>query len=217
MSGRLVSQTENMRRNASALSQPAAGTLLSDSINKKRGPAALIEVLLTRGLHPDGMGEIFKLSREDAGAIRACGYTARAGRWGSVWRCPPLPDELVRGTHFFYLSDAVFRRFGYGPGEWRPKRASFHAIAPIDPLTRDERRIIGLLQRAPGHRLTRRQLQQRLSRRIPTWYLDRMLANPSLLGRTTTDGGWIYPFSRAELEVVRRRERDRRLTPVRSI
>jgi hypothetical protein len=188
---------------------------MADSIKKPQGPAALIDVFLNRGVRPDGMGEVFNLSREDARAIRACGYTARGGRFGRVWRCPPLPNELVRGTFFRYLSDAVVLRYGYGPGEWHPKRAAFRPIAPIDPLTRDERRIIGLLQRAPERRLTRRQLQLRLSRRIPTWYLDHMLTDLSALGKTTTDDRWIYPYSRAELEAIRRRERERRLKPIR--
>jgi hypothetical protein len=190
---------------------------MADSIRKSQGPAALIEVLRTRGLRPDGMGEVFNLSREDARAIRACGYTARGGCYGRVWRCPPLPADLVGGTFLWYLSDAIVRRYGYGLGDWHPKRAVFRPVAPPDPLSKPEKRIIGLLHRAPLQGRTRRQLQQRLSRNIPTWYLDRLLANLTALGRITTDAGGIYPYSRTELEAIRRRERERRLTPIRSI
>lgn len=207
---RSFSQTESMRRSASALSQSTTAPLSSDWTNKKGGPTALIEIFLTRGRHPDGLGELFNLTRGEARAIRACGYTARAGRYGRVWRCPALPDELVRGTFLWYLSDAIVLPYGHGPGQWHPKRAAYRPVAPPDPLSKPEKRIVSLLHRAPNQCRTRRQLQQRLSRRIPTRYLDHMLDCLTALQRITADEGWIYPYSRAELEAIRRREREHR-------
>jgi hypothetical protein len=62
----------------------------------------LTEVLFRFGITPDGLGEV-RLSRDEAAAIRACGWTARADH-AHPWRCPPLPDQLVYGTCLEHLS-----------------------------------------------------------------------------------------------------------------
>lgn len=194
--------------------QPLAPLGIDDSTKKKQGPEALIEAFRGPVRPPDGLGEIHNLSDAEARAIRACGYKARGGRYGRVWYCPPLPDELVWNTEFAHLSDLVSRSFGYRPWEWHPKRAEFRPIAPIDPLSKEENRIIRLLQNAPDHRLTRRDLQHYLSRKISTTILDHMLDRLTAIDRIAKDHvGWIYPCGRAELESIRRRERERRLTP----
>ena len=85
--------------------------------------SALVKVLFERGLHPDRLGEIHTLPDADARAIRdEAGYSAVANR---VWRCPPLPDALVRGTMWEHLSDALSRVFGHRHelAEWRPYRS----------------------------------------------------------------------------------------------
>lgn len=85
----------------------------------------------------------------------------------------------------------------------------------IDPLSKPEKQIIRSLQNAPNNRRKRRDLQHYLSRKISTTFLDYMLARLTALNRITKDDeGWIYPYSRAELESIRRRERERRLTPI---
>jgi hypothetical protein len=87
------------------------------------GRSALVRVLFERGLHPDRLGEIPHLSYADARAIRDAGYTALANQ--RVWRCPPLPDELVFGTMWDHLSDARDRAYGYriDLAEWHPYRS----------------------------------------------------------------------------------------------
>ena len=72
-------------------------------------------------------------------------------------------------------------------------------------VTGSYREIIDLLSNATDQRLTRRQVQQRVSRRIPTWYLDRMLGHLLALDRITVEGEWIY--DRVELD-RRRQARD---------
>jgi hypothetical protein len=172
----------------------------------------LIEFLLTLRPIPDALGE-FIPSNKQAAQIRRCGFNARAGRRFLI---PRLPDELVWFNELAQLSNQT-DPFWY-PAGWKPIRAAIRYIAPIDLLTKEENRIIGLLQNAPDHRRTRRDLQHYLSRKIPTWFLDRMLARLTELNRITKDDeGWIYPHSRAELESMRRRERERRLTPIYSI
>lgn len=184
-----------------------------DSNEKHNGPAALIEAFRGPVRPPDGLGEIHNLSRAEARALRACGYKARAGCYGRVWYCPPLPDELVWKTEFAHLSDALSRSFGYRPWEWRPKRAEFRPVLPIDPLSGHQHRIVRMIRNADQHRLTRRQLQTRVSRWANGWYLDHMLDGLTALKRITLDDGHYYPYSRTELESIRRRARESRLTP----
>jgi hypothetical protein len=162
-----------------------------DSV-KRQGPEALIEAFRKHGVCPDGLGELHNLSHPVAQAIRACGYKARAGRYGRVWRCPELPDELVRWTEFAHLSDALPRAYGNRSGEWRPKRAEFHPVFPKDPLSKQQYRLIRMIRNASGRRLTRRQLQTRVSRWASARYLDRMLKILHTLGAVTVRVGWIY-------------------------
>jgi hypothetical protein len=156
------------------------------------GPAALIETFRKYGVCPDGQGELHNLSHPVARAIRACGYKARAGRYGRMWRCPVLPDQLVGGTEFDYLSDAFPRSFGQRPGEWHPKRAQFHRVFPKDPLSKHEHRLVRMIRNASNRRLTRRQLQTRVSRWANAWYLDQMLVGLRTLGAVTVRDGWIH-------------------------
>jgi hypothetical protein len=170
--------------------QPPAA-LASDPIKKRQGPEALIEAFRELVRPPDGMGEIHNLSRAEARALRACGYKARAGCYGRVWRCPALPDELVRWTEFDHLSDALSRAYGNRPGEWRPKRAEFRPVFPKDPLSDHQHRLIRMIRNAASRRLTRRQLQTRVSRWANAWYLDYMLEGLRTLGAVTMRDGWI--------------------------
>jgi hypothetical protein len=141
----------------------------------QRGPEALIEIFRDYGLIPDPLGEIPCISPSQAALIRSCGYTARAGL---TWRCPHLPDEVVRGYRLFeHLSNAewIVRRWGHGPGEWHPKRAEFREILPIDPLDRFDERVMELLGKAPGQRLPKSVLQRKLWR-LPGRFLNHKLS-----------------------------------------
>jgi hypothetical protein len=164
--------------------------LVPESI-KRQGPEALIEAFRKHGVCPDGLGDLHNLSHPVARALRACGYKARAGCYGGVWRCPPLPDELVRWTEFYHLSDALPRAYGYRLGEWNPKRAQFRPVFPKDPLSKHQHRLIRMIRGAANRRLTRRQLQTRVSRWANAWYLDHMLNILESLGRIKVQDGWI--------------------------
>ena len=152
-------------------------------------------------------------STKEALEIRRCGFQSRAGR---VFLIPRLPEELVYFTELHYLSDRV-DPFWY-PADWKPKRSAIRPIPqPMDPLSKEEQRIIRLLQNAPEGRLRRHDLQCRLSRRISTRYLDHMLDQLTAADHMCSVDGWVYPYSRAKLELIRRRERERRLTPIYAI
>ena len=94
-----------------------------DMLNPPRpssGPdyARLIEVLMSLRQSLDAESGETTLTSEEAASIRACGFSARAGRW----RCPLLPDDLVWHLPVLrMLSDL------YGPetrgGQWHPRRA----------------------------------------------------------------------------------------------
>jgi len=163
---------------------------MSDSIKKRHGPEALIEAF--RGLvrPPDGLGEIHNLSRSEARAIRACGYKAPAACYGRVWRCPELPDELVRWTEFFYLSDVLSRVYGYRPGEWHPKRAALLPIpAPREDQGKPEKRLLASVHKA--HRVRKCELQRK------HWRLSAAIFNHTLKllverSRVNVAGGWVY-------------------------
>jgi hypothetical protein len=86
----------------------------------KGTPQALLLALQTYGIVPDGLGEFPSISYAQAAAIRAVGYTANGGR---TWRCPILPDDLVRDTVYAHLSDALERSYGNMVGEWRRYRS----------------------------------------------------------------------------------------------
>jgi hypothetical protein len=164
----------------------------------------LIEVLkrLRHDLDPES-GETI-LTTEEAARIRACGFAARAG----LWRCPLLPDNLIWWIPVLRLLSDL-----YGPetrNRWHPKRAAIRTIKPLDPITDHEQSILDLLGRAAGHHLTRRQLQQRVSRRFPTRYLDRMLHHLGALDRIVHEGDWLYPCSRSDFDAMQRHARDPR-------
>jgi hypothetical protein len=180
---------------------------------RSAGPdyAKLVEVLTTLRQYLDSESGETVLTSEEAARIRACGFAARAG----LWRCPLLPDHLVCfRPGLFLLSDR------YGPetrgNRWHPKRAAvLPVVTPPDPVWSHEKGILDLLEMQPNHRLTRRQLQQRVSRRFPTWYLDRMLEHLVALDIITVDSGSIYPYSHAEFDARQRQAHEpRRLVPV---
>ncbi len=168
---------------------------------------ALIEVLLNDVRHlPDGLGETI-LNPAEAAKIRACGWTAYAGR---MWYCPLLPDEIVWNTPLQHLSDAIVRNWGDGSGAWHPRRATFHEVSPIDPLSKREHQIINLLLRSRNGCLSRRELFQRISRWADARYLDHLLSRLTSEDRVTAQGSLIYPYSRSEFEARQRKAREPR-------
>ncbi|HZT32544.1 MAG TPA: DNA/RNA-binding winged helix domain-containing protein [Bryobacteraceae bacterium] len=156
---------------------------------------ALAEVLMRLRNIPDGLGETV-LSSEEAAQIRRCGFQARAG---CTWRCPPLPDELVRWNPLLHhLSDAIDPLSRFSP--WHPRRAASRRIADIYPLMRIERKVIEHVRRPP-YRLPRRRLQQKMWR-LPASFFNHMLNRMIAEDRITQQDGWLYPYSRAEFERV---------------
>jgi len=170
--------------------------------------STLVDVLIDLRQIPDAAGETVLDSRE-AARIRSCGFVARKG----LWRCPLIPPEfLLPGLwHLAADIDPATR-----PVVWHPKRAACRQISSIDPLSKREHQLIRLIRKAPGGRLTRRQLQQRVSRRIWTRLLDHMLKQLAAQDYiTVTPEGWIYPFGRAEFDTLERQAREpRRPTPL---
>jgi hypothetical protein len=172
--------------------------------------AGLIEILLNHRPIPDPLGEL-RPSPKEAAKIRRCGFHARARR---LFLIPRLPEELVWFTELSHLSDRI-DPFWY-PAGWKRERAAAIPLVSIDPLSRRERQILGLLRNAPDNRRTRTQLLQSTSRWASADRLDRMLGHLAALDRITMDDdGWIYPYSPRELEAIRRRARERRLKPIR--
>ena len=163
--------------------------------------SALVDVLLELHQVPDGAGETILDSRE-AARIRSCGFAARKG----LWRCPPIPPEFLVPVlgHLASDIDPATR-----PVVWHPKRAACRQISRIDPLSNREHQLIRLIRSAPDGRLTRRQLQQRVSRRISTRLLDHMLLRLRAQDYiSVTSEGWIYPFGRAEFESFEQQARE---------
>src|SRR5215469_1580471 len=193
-----VTFRESGKANSPAPPQPPPGPDYS----------ALVDALLDLGKIPDEAGETVLDSRE-AARIRSCGFVARKG----LWRCPLIPPEFLLPVlaHLASDIDPATR-----PVVWHPKRAEFRQISTIDPLSKRENQLIRLIRKAPDGRLTRRQLQQRVSRRIWTRLLDHMLKHLAEQHYiTVTPDGWIYPFGRAEFDALERQAREpRRPTPL---
>jgi hypothetical protein len=138
---------------------------------------------LRRGL--DSLGETV-LSRVEAKKIRACGFEARAG---CIWRCPLLPDWLVRDYPTLQPCsdelDPVCR-----PRAWNPQRARpIHRYVP-SPIGAIEAKILRLVRMAPDQRLAKRSVQQRLSR-LPATILNHVLRALSLRGYLQWRNGWL--------------------------
>ena len=205
--GVCLAQNEGMSPALPLLRNQPPAALVSVSIKKRQGPEALIEAFRSFVRPPDGLGEIHNLSRAEARALRACGYKARAGCYGRVWRCPTLPDQLVGGTEFFHLSDALPHAYGHKPGEWHPKRAEFRPMFPKDPLSKHQHRLMRMIRNAEQRRLTRRQLQTRVSRWARARYLDHMLNGLRATGVVTVRDGWIYALQRSSGQAVARTDR----------
>ncbi len=168
----------------------------------------LVETLTSLGTIPDGLGET-TLSYDEAAQIRACGIHARAG---STWRCPPLPDELVSWNPLLcHLSDAVDP--GWRPEGWKAKRAPVRHKSSLSPQWGIEAQFLETLQRAPGGRLQKRPLQQKLWR-LPARFFNHILNRLIAEDRVTEHNGWLYPWRRREFEFVQRKARQRRLRPI---
>ena len=108
-------------------------------------------------------------------ASRRTGWSARAG----LWRCPAIPWEFVAlYPPLRHLSDDLDPACRSMP--WHPKRAVFHRLGPADPLSTLGHQLLGLLRSAPDGGLTRRQLQQRVSRPFPRACLTTASANSGM-------------------------------------
>jgi hypothetical protein len=119
---------------------------------------------------PDNFGEI-SINADEALQLRRLGWSARAG----TWRAPLIPWQFIAPYRSLWiLDDAIDPASRSVP--WHPKRAVFHRLGPVDPLSTLDHRLLGLLRSVPDGGLTRRQLQQRVSRRISTRLLDYRLS-----------------------------------------
>jgi hypothetical protein len=147
---------------------------------------------------PDGMGELIPCAQE-AAAIRRCGFDARPGR---LFRCPPLPDELVGGSPLLgHLSDAIDPASRFAA--WHPKRAAVVGTAHLDPLSKTDRLLLAALERAPDQRLRKIDVQRKFWR-IPASMLHPILDRLIAQDRITIADDWLYPLSRAEFEAKQR-------------
>ena len=134
----------------------------------------------------DHLGETI-LTRTEARRIRAYGFEAVAGR---KWRCPLLPDALVRDNPLFeHLS--VSYSPSWRPRAWNPKRAQpLHRYRP-PALTTIEQRMLNLLRRAARGQLSKRRLQQRLWR-LPAKFLNHMIRSLASKGYLQWQGSHIW-------------------------
>jgi hypothetical protein len=149
---------------------------------------ALINVIASLRSLPDHLGET-RIDRKESARIRACGFTARAG----LWRCPALPDEQIWWGTLWHLSDKIHHQYGNTrqgkDGYWHRNRSRPVSIAPIDPLSKFDRRFLNLLQRRGPMR--RREMQRRL------WRIPASIFNP-VLSRLIAEGyiepadEWVY-------------------------
>lgn len=158
--------------------------------------AALVDVLTRLYNVPDGLGEC-TLRPEEAAAIRRCGFAARAG---TIWRCPPLPDELVCWNPLLrHLSDAVdpLNR----PAGWKPKRAPSRLIRQFHPIHKVECKIMAHLGKEPYY-MSKRRLQQKMWR-YPARFFNRTISRMIADNTITMYQGYLFPYSRqAFAEVV---------------
>jgi hypothetical protein len=179
-----------------------------DEIPRNGNYQALAELFFTGECTvPDGMGELIPCA-EEAAAIRRCGFDARPGR---LFRCPPLPDELVGGSRLLgHLSDSIDPASRFAP--WHPKRASALGTAHLDQLSRTDRLLLAALKRAPDQRMRKTDLQRKFWR-IPASMFHPMLDRLVALDRITIEDDWIYPITRAEFEVKQREARERERRP----
>jgi hypothetical protein len=156
---------------------------------------------------PDGMGELIPCA-EEAAAIRRCGFDARPGL---IFRCPPLPDELVGGSRLLgHLSDSIDPASRFAT--WHPKRAAAAGTAHLDPLSRTDRLLLTALKRAPDQRMRKTDLQRKFWR-IPASMFHPMLDRLVAQDRITIEDNWIYPIGRAEFEAKQREARERERRP----
>jgi hypothetical protein len=170
---------------------------------------ALVEVLTGLYQIPDGLGETI-LRPEEAAAIRACGFGARAG---SVWRCPLLPDALVCWNPLLrHLSDAIdpYSR----QGEWKPKRAPARLVSEFRPIDKVESKILRHLSRKPPYCMSKRHLQQRMWR-YSAKFFNRILNHMLARGRITLYQGLLYPYSAEDFAYLLNKQEEERRAPKR--
>jgi hypothetical protein len=118
-----------------------------------------------------------------------------------------LPDDLVWGTALDHLSDAIDPN--WRPAGWNPKRARPAHVCSESWI---EEKMLKLLARAPDHRLTRTRLQQGLWR-IPARFFHHALGRLIERDRVAAHEGWLYPYSRAELDSIQREAQERYRRP----
>jgi hypothetical protein len=147
--------------------------------------AALVDILIDLQ-PPDNAGEIV-INAEEAARLRAAGWSARKG----PWRSPTIPPEfLALYPPLWHLRDDIDP--ASRPILWHPKRATF--IRPqisSDYLSRRERQLLCLIVR--NGRLSRTQLQQRVSYLVPVSIFNFLLQRLLTQQVITINDGWIYP------------------------
>lgn len=178
----------------SALHTPNQGTIQATvrGINGAEPQAnyvALVEVLERLYRIPDGLGETI-LNYDEAAAIRACGFGARAQ---CTWRCPALPNSLVEWHPLLHhLSDAI-DSLSHAAG-WKQKRAPSRHAGRAYPLARIEQKIMAHLTKQPYY-LSKRRLQQQMWR-YPATFFNRTISRMIRQDRITLHEGVLFPYSR---------------------
>ena len=191
-----MNRIQSARFTAKTLDAPR-NEIAIQSCARRSGPdfEVLVDILWNLRQPLDQAGETI-LTSEEATAIRACGIEARKGRWC----CPPLPSSIVGPNwKLSHLADDI--EPAMRPVPWREKRAAIRSIASIDPLTKSERRLIRLLQKATGNCLDRRTLKRALWRhgaRYVDFTIDRLLTTDYI----TEYAGLLYPLSRDSLQAL---------------
>jgi hypothetical protein len=126
------------------------------------------------------------VTRPEAKKIRDLGFNARAG---CKWCCPLLPNLLVRDNPMLKHLSVEMDEF-WRPRDWNPQRAR-----PIDryapsPIGAIGEKILRLVRMAPGQRLAKRSVQQRLWR-LPATILNHVLCALSSAGYVQWRNGWL--------------------------
>lgn len=145
----------------------------------------LIHVLTYLHRPLDQFGETIP-SASEAKQIRAFGFEARAG---CKFPCPLLPDVMVRDNPLLECLSNNLDEF-WRPRGWNPNRALvLHPVLPSS-FSKIEAAILRVLGRAPGCRLAKRTLQQRLWR-YPASFINHVIQSLAARGYLQWQGSHI--------------------------
>jgi hypothetical protein len=170
----------------------------------------LIDLLQDLRQPIDNAGET-TLTPDEASKIRELGWTARAG---CTWRAPLIPWMYLAPYPWLHAlaaeTDPLTRSI-----PWHMRRAVFFRVPHVtDSLGKLDYRILKLLDKAPGHALSRTALQRRLWR-VPGTIFNHAVDRLISADRIAIHAGLLYPCSRCEFDLRQEiASRPRRPVPV---